>query len=45
MEDFLTKALHAGLLAPTREIHDHYRIPIPSFGDWLRALPVEPPQA
>ena len=45
MKDFLTKALHAGLLAPTREIHDHYRIPIPSFGDWLRALPVEPPQA
>ncbi len=45
MDDFLTKALHAGLLAPTRELHDHYRIPIPSFGDWLRALPVEPPQA
>ena len=45
MENFLTKALHAGLLAPTREMHDHYRIPIPAFGDWLRALPVEPPQA
>ena len=43
MEDFLTQALHAGLLSPTREIHDHYRIPIPSFGDYLRALPVEPP--
>lgn len=43
MEDFLTKALHAGLLAPTQEIHDHYRIPIPSFGDYLRALPVDLP--
>ena len=32
MDDFLTKALHVGLLAPTREIPDHYRIPIPSFG-------------
>ena len=40
MEDFLTEALHAGLLAPTWEIPDHYRIPIPSFGDYLRALPV-----
>ena len=45
MEDFLTQALHAGLFSPTREIHDHYRIPIPSFGEYLRALPVEPPQA
>ncbi len=43
MEDFLTRALHAGLLSPTREIHDHYRIPIPSFGEYLRALPVESP--
>ncbi len=42
MDDFLTNALHAGLLAPSRDIPDHYQIPIPSFGDYLRALPVEP---
>ncbi len=41
MDEFLTNALHAGLLAPSREIPDHYKIPIPSFGDWLRALPLE----
>ena len=40
--EFLANALHAGLLAPTQGLPDHYRIPIPSFGDWLRALPVEP---
>ncbi len=39
MEDFLTDALHAGLLAPAPELPDHYRIPIPSLGDYLRALP------
>ena len=43
MDDFLTNALHAGLLAPARDIPDHYRIPIPSFGDYLRALPVDLP--
>ena len=43
MDDFLTNALHAGLLAPSRDIPDHYRIPIPSFGDYLRALPVDSP--
>ena len=42
-EEFLADALHAGLLAPTREVPDHYRIPIPSFGDYLRALPVAAP--
>ena len=45
MEDFLTDALHAGLLALTPEIPDHYRIPIPSLGDYLRALPAEEPPA
>ncbi len=45
LDRFLTQALHAGLLAPVRDWPDHYRIPIPSFGDYLRALPVEPPQA
>ncbi len=43
MEDFLTNALHAGLLAPSRDMPDHYRIPIPSFGDYLQALPVDSP--
>ncbi len=43
MDDFLTNALHAGLLAPSRDIPDHYRIPIPSLGDYLRALPVDSP--
>ena len=43
MDDFLTDALHAGLLAPSRDMPDHYRIPIPSFGDYLRALPVDSP--
>ena len=43
--EFLTNALHAGLLAPLSELPYHYRFPIPSLGDYLRALPVEPPQA
>ena len=43
MDDFLTDALHAGLLAPLKELPYHYRVPIPSFGDYLRTLPVEPP--
>ncbi len=43
MEDFLTSALHAGLLALSRDMPDHYRILIPSFGDYLRALPVDSP--
>ncbi len=44
IDEFLTNALHAGLLAPARGMLDHYKIPIPSFGDFLRSLPVEPPQ-
>ncbi len=43
IDSFLTNALHAGLLAPARDLPDHYRIPIPSFGDYLRMLPVKPP--
>ncbi len=43
MDDFLTNALHAGLLAPSRDMPDHYRIPIPSLGDYLRALPMDSP--
>ena len=43
-DDFLVNALHVGLLAQTKHLPYHYQIPIPSFGDYLRALPVEPPQ-
>lgn len=39
----MTDALHAGLLMPTEQLPDHHQIAIPSFGDYLRALPVEPP--
>ena len=42
-DDFLTNALHAGLLAQTKHLPYHYQIPILSFGDYLRALPVELP--
>ena len=45
IDGFLTNALHAGLLAPVHKLPFHYRFPIPSLGDYLRALPVEPPQA
>ena len=44
-DEFLTNALHVGLLAQTKHLPYHYQIPIPSFGDYLRALPVELPQA
>ncbi len=43
LDAFLTDALHAGLLAPVQHPPKHYRIPIPSLGDYLRALPVETP--
>ena len=42
VDQFLTDALHAGLLAPANNLPDHYNIPIPSLADYLRALPVEP---
>ncbi len=43
LDEFLTHALHAGLLAPVKQLPYHYRIPIPSLGDYLRDLPVETP--
>jgi len=43
VEDFLTEALHAGVLIETREPPNFYRIPIPSLGDYLRSLPGDPP--
>ncbi len=42
-DEFLVDALRAGLLAVDPEIPDHYSIPIPSFGDYLRILPAKPP--
>ena len=44
LDDFLDNALHAGLLAPVKNLPRHYHIAVPSLGDYLRALPVEPPQ-
>ena len=41
-DEFLMDVLHAGVLTPTTQLPDHYQIPIPSFGDYLCALPVEP---
>ncbi len=43
LDVFLTDALHAGLLAPAQHPPKHYRMPIPSLGDYLRALPVDSP--
>ncbi len=40
--EFLDNALHVGLLAPTRGTPGHYQIPIPSFADYLKDLPVAP---
>ncbi len=37
-DEFLTNALHAGILAPSPEFLDQYKIPIPSLGDYLRSL-------
>ncbi len=37
--DFLSNALHAGVLTEMENPPKYYRIPIPSFGDYLRSLP------
>ena len=39
-DNFLTDALHAGVLMETEEIPHHYWIPIPSFGEYLGNLPI-----
>ncbi len=36
--DFLADALHAGVLMELRKLPKHYKIPIPSFSDYLREL-------
>ncbi len=43
IEDFLTEALHAGVLIETREPPNRYQIPIPSLCDYLQSLPEDPP--
>ena len=43
LNEFLINALHAGLLAPVEKLPFHYQFPIPSLGDYLRALPVDLP--
>ncbi|MCY4264189.1 MAG: hypothetical protein OXE78_04975, partial [Gammaproteobacteria bacterium] len=43
MDNFLTNALHAGVLMEIRNRPKDYMIPIPSFEDYLRKLPIEPP--
>ena len=45
IDEFVTNALHAGLLAPVINLPYHYRFPIPSLGDYLRSLPVELPKS
>ena len=44
-DDFLTNALHAGLLAPVADLAYHYQFPIPSLSDYLRSLPVDLPNS
>jgi len=43
MDDFLTDALHAGVLIETRHPPSCYQIPVPSLGDYFRSLKQEPP--
>ncbi len=38
IDDFITNALHASVLMELRKLPKHYKIPIPSFGDYLREL-------
>ncbi len=44
INEFLTNALHAGLLAQVKALPYHYQFPIPSMSDYLRSLPVEAPR-
>jgi len=37
-DDFLSNALHVGILEEKPKVPQYFRIPIPSFGDYLRAL-------
>ncbi len=42
VDDFLTDALHAGVLIETRHPPSRYQIPVPSLGDYLRSLKDDP---
>lgn len=42
VQNFLTDALHAGVLMESRNNPSNYHIPIPSFGNFLRKLPDNP---
>ncbi len=44
-DNFLTNALHAGLLAPVADLASHYQFPITSLSDYLRSLPVDLPNS
>jgi len=44
IDEFLTNALHAGVLAPVENLPFHYQFPVPSLCDYLQALPVKMPQ-
>ena len=37
-DEFIADALHVGVLAPAKGMPGQYKIPIPSFGDYLRSL-------
>ncbi|MCY4150093.1 MAG: hypothetical protein OXF73_12250 [Gammaproteobacteria bacterium] len=37
-DDFLVNALHAGIIMELNKPPKHYRIPIPSFGDYLQKM-------
>jgi len=42
-DEFLIDAIHAGILTEVKRLPKHYELPIPSLGEYLRALPVVPP--
>ncbi len=43
VKNFLTNALHAGVLMESIDSPSNYHVPIPSFGDYLRKIPDNPP--
>ncbi|MCY4358246.1 MAG: hypothetical protein OXD01_12090 [Gammaproteobacteria bacterium] len=43
VDEFIINALYAGFLMESKDIVKHYVIPIPSFGEYLKKLPIETP--
>ena len=43
VDEFIINALYAGVLMESKDIVKHYVIPIPSFGEYLKQLPIETP--